>query len=76
MGTQDKGRKDRVVKHRVAHEYGVTRTQFHDLIKKASQPVNREAESDSSKSRTSEFHLSDDCSGTGRNPDNLEGKQD
>ena len=40
------------IKHRKCHNYGVTRKQFHALIERASQPIKREAESDSGKSET------------------------
>jgi hypothetical protein len=33
-------------------EIGVTRKEFHDILDRASQPINREAESDSGKSGT------------------------
>ena len=72
----DTNNKNKPIKHRKGYEYGISRTQFHALIKKASQPVSREAQSDSSKSQTSESHLSDGCNETGTNQDNLEGKED
>jgi hypothetical protein len=75
MGTQRKRELGKVIKHRKGYEYGISRKQFHDLLKKASQPVSHEVQSDSSKSQTSESRPSGDCSETGRSPNNLEGKQ-
>ena len=39
-------------RHRVAKNYGVTKGEFHALLRKASQPIKSEAESDSEKSGT------------------------
>ncbi len=39
-------------RHRVSKVYGVTKGEFHALLRKASQPIKREAESDSEKSET------------------------
>jgi hypothetical protein len=39
-------------KHRTVKNYGVTRREFHALLKKASQPIKREAQSDSEKTGT------------------------
>jgi hypothetical protein len=41
-------------------EQGVTRKEFHGLVKKASQPIKREAQSDSEKSETWVFCLCHD----------------